>query len=132
MRKCIGLVLLVFLVACGGSASFQKYSASDVTKQLQAQGLAISDIKPDQRDPNSQAPNVAVEDMNFTIASITPKGGHVLIFKEQKDLDAMKAWYARFPDLAPYVYTNGNAMLQLNSGLPKLEADKFKAALETV
>jgi hypothetical protein len=42
----------------------------------------------------------------------------------------MEQWYAMFPAFAPYVYTNGNVLVQLNSALPKAEAERFKAALQ--
>ena len=125
--------VLVALVACGGTAptatpTFARYTADDVIAALQPVG--ISDVGPHVRDPKSVAPNTYSDARDFTITSIAPKGGQVQIFTSASDLAAMQAWYARFPDLVPYVYVQGNALVQLNNTLPKAEAEKFKAAVE--
>ncbi len=124
---------LVALVACGGTAptatpAFARYTADDVVKALMP--LGISDVQDGKRDPNSVAPNTYTASKEFAIPSIAPKGGQVQIFASASDLAAMQTWYARFPDLAPYVYVKGNALVQLNNTLPKAEADKFRAAVE--
>jgi hypothetical protein len=123
----------VALVACGGTSptatpAFARYTADDVIKALQP--LGISDVKEGTREPGTIAPNTYTANKEFTITSIAPKGGQVQVFATASDLAAMQAWYARFPDLAPYVYVKGNALVQLNNTLPKAEADKFKAAVE--
>jgi len=125
--------VLVALVACGGTAptatpTFARYTADDVTKALMP--LGITDIKAGTRDPKSVAPNTYTAAQEFSIPSIAPKGGQVQIFATASDLAAMQTWYARFPDLAPYVYVKGNALVQLNNTLPKAEAEKFRAAVE--
>lgn len=131
----LGLVLfaLIALAGCGGTSptvtpAFARYSANDVVSALQP--LGITDVRDGVRDPGAVAPNTHSASKDFTIPAIAPKGGQVLVFSTASDLAAMQAWYARFPDLAPYVYVKNNALVQLNNTLPKAEADKFKSALE--
>jgi hypothetical protein len=135
MRLVLVLVCLFGLVACGGvsptpTPAFPKYTADQVVAKITP--LGVSDVKPGTRDANAQSPNTTTASRDFAIASIAPKGGQLLLFDNAADVAGMQAWYARFPDLAPYVYVKGNALLQLNSTLPKAEADKFKAALDSL
>jgi hypothetical protein len=111
---------------------FRRYTADQVIAALQAAGLSISDVKAAPRDPNALAPDVAAETKTFAIASIAPRGGQVLSFNEPHDLQEMQAWFARFPDLAPYVYIRDNVMVQLHTSLPQAEAERFKVALEAM
>lgn len=125
--------VLVALVACGGTSAtptptFARYTVDDVVKALMP--LGISDVRLDPRASGAIAPNTASAERAFTIPSIAPKGGQVQVFASASDLAAMQTWYARFPDLAPYVYVKGNALVQLNNTLPKAEAEKFRAAVE--
>jgi hypothetical protein len=133
VRALLTLTLgLVALVACGGQAAtppptFARYTADEVIAALQP--LGITDIKEGTRDPKSVAPNTYTASKEFTIPSVAPKGGQVQVFSTASDLAAMQAWYARFPDLAPYVYVKGNALVQLNNTLPKAEAERYAAAV---
>lgn len=125
--------VLVALVACGGQSptptpTFARYTAEEVIAALRP--LGIADVKPLARDPQSVAPNTASDGREFAIPSIAPKGGQVQVFATASDLAAMQTWFARFPDLAPYVYVKGNALVQLNNTLPKAEAEKYRAAVE--
>lgn len=113
------------------NSSFKKYNADQVVAAIQKAGLPISDVQV-QQIGGTQAPATEVESKQFVIASVAPNGGQILIFDSQSGLDAKKAWYAKYPDLAPYVYVKGNAMLQLNSGLPKVEAEKYLNALNQI
>jgi hypothetical protein len=126
------LLALLALVACGTPAptatpTFRKYTVDEVVTALTP--LGITDVHFTPRAPEALGPNVATDQRDFTIPSVAPKGGQVLFFDEPADVAAMVAWYAMFPQFAPYVYTNGNVLVQLNSGLAKAEADRFKAAV---
>jgi hypothetical protein len=127
----LAVVLLAFLAGCGG-ASFQQYKAADAIAAFQQAGLPAENVKDAVRGADVVAPNLAIETKEFTIPAIAPKGGQVQVFKERKDLDTLVNWYAQFPALAPYVYTRGNVLVQLNAALPKPEAEKYKAALEAM
>lgn len=132
MWRVVALVVVVMaLVACGGD-SFQRYGADNVVQAYRKAGLSVEDVRAGTRSAQDQSPNVATEAKDFTIASIAPKGGQILVFKTQKDLDTMKTWFAQFPALAPYVYAHGNVLVQLNSALPKAEAEKYRSALEAL
>ncbi len=131
----VALLFLVVLVACGGAGptstpTFPKYTADQVIAKIQP--LGVTGVKPGTRTADSLAPNTYIDNQEFTIASIAPKGGQVMIFGSAADVAGIQAWFARFPDLAPYVYVKGNALLQLNSGLPKAQAEKFREALNTL
>jgi hypothetical protein len=150
VKRWVWLGLILLLVGCGSAAAptpnlvaaltvragaaaaagFQRYTADDVIKAFQDSDLAVADVTVDRRDPGALAPSGAIESKEFIVLSIAPKGGRVLIFREPQDLAAVQARFDRVPDLAPYVYTKGNALVQLNGGLPQAEAEKYKAALE--
>lgn len=115
-----------------GTFGTQRFTADQVIAALQAAGLSIGDVQAAPRDPNALAPDVAQETKTFSIASIAPRGGQLYIFTNAQDLQTMQAWFARLPDLAPYVYTNGTVLLQLHRSLPQAEAERFKAALATL
>jgi len=126
------LLALLALVACGTPAptatpTFRKYTVDEVVTALTP--LGITDVQYVPRDPAALSPNVATDRRDFTIPSVAPKGGQVLFFDTLADRAAMEQWYAMFPAFAPYVYTNGNVLVQLNSGLAKAEADRFRAAI---
>ena len=131
LRLVTMLLLILGLGACGATASptatFAHFTSADITKALTP--LGITNVKAAVRDPQSVAPNTARDNQEFTIPSIAPKGGQVMTFATPSDLAAMQAWFARFPDLAPYVYVNGNALVQLNSTLPQAEAEKYRVAV---
>jgi hypothetical protein len=160
MRWLLGaLVATCWLVACGGAptptatptptptprptippfptatpttvaAAFKRYTPDQVIAALMP--LGITDVKTGARSPQDQSPNTATARREFAIPSIAPKGGQVLLFDTALDVLGMQSYFARFPDLAPYVYVKGNALLQLDSGLPKAEAEKYRAALESL
>lgn len=138
MRAIVAVLCLGVLVACGGTSptptpAFPRYAIPAVVDAFKAAGLSVEDVRPGtpwkQGDP---WPNVALERQVFTIRAVAPNGGVIQTFAELKDREAMAAYYARFPDLAPYVYTHGNVLVQLNSGVAKAEAEKYRAALESL
>ena len=135
MRYLPVLLVLGALVACGGPSAtptpaFARYTPEQVAAKLAP--LGATDFREEARLPQDQSPNTATARRTFTIPAIAPKGGQVLLFDAPADVAGMQAWYARFPDLAPYVYVKGNALIQLNSTLPKAEAEKYRAALESL
>jgi hypothetical protein len=135
MRHLPVLIVLGALVACGGPSAtptpaFARYTVEQVVAVLAP--LGASDFRETPRSPQAQSPNTAIAQRDFTIPSIAPKGGQLLLFDSAADVAGMQAWYARFPDLAPYVYVRGNALIQFNSTLPKAEAERYRAALESL
>lgn len=152
MRRGIVLVLIVgaLLTGCGEGPGFmatstpaatattaatatptlKRYTPDDVTRVLSPLGASNFRFTPPASP--SLAPNTAIDQRDFAIPSVAPKGGQALFFDSAQDVAGMQAWYARFPDLAPYVYAKGNVVLQLNSGVPKVEAERYRMALESL
>ena len=138
MRWLIVLLALGALVACGGPSAtptpaFPRHTAADVVGAFKSAGLPAEDVRPG--TPWKQGdlwPNVATDRQVFTIPAVAPNGGVIQTFATAQDRDAMAAFYARFPDLAPYVYPHGNILVQLNSGVAKADAEKYRAALESL
>lgn len=128
----VALALIAALVSCGATPTPtpRQYTPDDVVRVLTPLGATGFVNTP--RASGDQSPNTATDQRSFVIPSIAPKGGQVLFFATAADVAGMQAWYARFPDLAPYVHTKGNVVLQLNSTLPKAEAEKYRAALDTL
>jgi hypothetical protein len=131
-------LVLVALVACGTPAPtatppFARYTPAQVLDAFAGAGLPVTDAAPGK--PWKQGdlwPNVAAERLVFTIPAIAPQGGVVQTFATAENLAAMRAYYVRVPDQAPYVYAHGNALVQLDNGLPPAEADRYRAALEAM
>lgn len=129
------LSLIAALAGCGGvsatpTPALHRYTPDDVARVLVP--LGASNFANTPRAANDQSPNTATAQRTFVIPSVAPKGGQVLFFDSAADVAGMQAWYARFPDLAPYVYTRGNVLLQLNSGVAIAEAERYRAALDTL
>ncbi len=111
-------------------AAFKRYTPDDVARVLTPLGASNFVFTP--RDPQSPAPNTTIDQRTFTIPSVAPRGGQALFFDSAADVAGMVAYFTRFPDLAPYVYAKGNVVLQLNSGVAKVEAEKYRMALESL
>jgi hypothetical protein len=138
------IAVILLLAACGGStggaaAASPQGSPTSSPKEYKAQaaidawtsgGLLTTDVAPcPAPDPNSPIPRTWAEDVCFTIPSIAPHGGQVMSFGTIKNENAIVAYFALFPALAPYVYAHANVVVQLNSALTAAEAAKFDAAL---
>ncbi len=108
---------------------FNTYSANEVVAAIENAELPIQDVEENEIG-GTAAPATEIESKSFVIPSVAPNGGQILIFADEQGLNSKKAWFDNYPDLAPYVYVKGNAMIQLNSGLPATEAAKYKTALE--
>jgi hypothetical protein len=137
MRR-LTLVLLVFLAACGlapptATPTFPQYTVPVVVNALTLPGLSVVNVRPappwQQGDP---WPNVARDRQVFDIPGIPSPGGLIQTFADQHDVDAMAAYYVHTPESQPYVYIWGNAILQLNSGLAKADAERYRQALEVL
>jgi hypothetical protein len=150
------IVLLLMLAGCGRTPTysqpepgFLRHDTTDVVRALEAAGLPIADLRPRAiatvtpnpdlpRQPRVRAggppiePMVEVEAHTFVIPSLGDKGGRIFIFDSGERLRAKQIWFARFPDLYPYVYVHQNVLLWLDGSLPAGEAARYKAALETL
>ncbi len=127
---------------------FLRYHAEDVVTVLRTAGLSVEQVtpkpiatatpNPDVRRPPRIAggpptdPMVEVEARSFTIAGLGGKGGDIFIFDSPERLRAKQIWFARFPDLYPYVYAHENVLLRLDAALPPEQAARYQAALETL
>lgn len=135
LRVVLVALSLIALVACGNpqatpTPTFRQFTSDRVVAAFARAGLPVTDAHPGQPwKAGDLWPNVALDRVVFTIPAIAPLGGVVQTFETPDDLAAMRAFYARLPDLAPYVYANGNALVQLGNGLSQAEAEQFNAAL---
>lgn len=149
----IGLIGL--LAGCGRmpmysqpEPGFRRHTADEVVAALQAAGLSIVQVTPRPiatATPNPDVlrrpriaggpptePMVEIEARTFVIPQFGPKGGRIFIFDSSERLRAKRIWFARFPDLYPYVYTRENVLLWLDGSLPAEESERFRAALESL
>ena len=83
--------------------SFYRYKASDVVGVFRDAQLPISDVK-NQEIGGTAAPATEVESQLFVIASVSPDGGQILIFDNEKGLNSKKVWFERFPNLAELLH----------------------------
>jgi hypothetical protein len=132
---------------------FLRHTADDVVEVWREAGLPVDDVQPRPiatatPDPdNRRAPRVSgapptepmieVEARNFHIppASSAPGKvirGQIYVFDSAERLRAKRIWFARFPDLYPYVYTHANILIKLDTAIGSEAAARYRAALETL
>lgn len=151
-RALLGLGALA-LAACSRPVTysqpepgFLRYHADDIVQALRAAGLSVVQVAPKPiatptPDPGRPRPPrvagrppsdpmVEVEARTFAIDGLGGKGGEIFIFDSRARLRAKQIWFARFPDLYPYVYTRENVLLRLDAALPPEQAERYKEALE--
>lgn len=141
----LALVCLPVLAACGsgglfgGSAEptplpFNRFTAQQILTALSENALGVQNV---QRDMlvGRDAPSTFSDRYIFEIERIAPNGGQLLIFNTPQDLAAWENYINRLRADAStrrsvvYVFTHGNAMLQLNASLTNDEANRFRAVL---
>lgn len=126
----------LLLSACGGEEAatpvpFARFDAQQVFDALTAAGLTIQNPVSN-TNAGRGAPLTFNQRYVFEIPRIAPQGGQVVIFRTTEDLKAWEDWIATLrnnPDTrrdVVYVYTNGNALLQLNANLTNQEASAFR------
>lgn len=127
---------------------FRRHDAAEVVQAFTAAGLPITQVQPrpiatatpDLSIPHQPRvaggpptdPMVEVEARDFVIPSLGDKGGQIYIFDSSERLRAKRIWFARFPDLYPYIYTYENILLKLDKALTKAQAERYRAALESL
>jgi len=147
-RRLVVIVMLMalpLLSACGSGGlfggpaeptalPFNRFSAQQVLTALIENGLAIQNI---QRDMlvGRDAPSTFSDRYIFEIEQIAPNGGQLLIFNTPEDMAAWENYINSLRANAStrrsvvYVFTHGNAMLQLNASLTNEEANRYRAVL---
>lgn len=141
----LALICVSVLGACGSGGlfggpgeptplPFNRFNAQQVLAALTASDLGVQNI---QRDMlvGRDAPSTFSDRYIFEIERIAPNGGQLLIFNTPQDLAAWENYINRLRANAStrrnvvYVFTHGNAMLQLNASLTNDEANRFRATL---
>jgi hypothetical protein len=129
-------IAIFALAACAPQATpapFDRFNSQQVIDALNAAGATIQNPVQDMivgRD----APVTFAERVVFEVPSIAPEGGQVLIFRTAQDLQAWTDYITSLQANADtrrsviYVYTNQNALLQLNANLTNAEATRYRDA----
>lgn len=142
----IGVLLMV--AALSGCASiggaptatplpFDRFSAQQMFEAFQAAGLSVQNAQSNTAAGRG-APLTFNERYTFEIARIAPGGGQVVIFRTPEDLQAWLDYIATLRNdpqqrrNVVYVYTNSNALLQLNADLTNQEAEAFRSVFLAV
>lgn len=132
--KITKLVLLsalsLALVACG-----KEQTASSVVEHFNAASLDLKNVAPIAPDANSPLPKSFKENIQFSLAEVTPKGGQLFVCDTKNNCDAIFAYFDLLKGLAgPYLYQSkdGKVVVQLNSGLKPETASKFEKALSSL
>jgi hypothetical protein len=134
--RALCLLAIFLLAACSSQAappSFNVLSAQRVIDALNAAGATVQNPVSD-TVVGRDAPATFSERVVFEVARIAPNGGQILIFQTAQDLQAWTEYIARLqadPDQRRsviYIYTNANAMLQLNADLTNQEAALYRDA----
>lgn len=146
---------LLVLTACGRTVTysqpepgFRRHGADEVVRALREAGLAVEAVAPRPiatATPNPEIarrprvaggpptePMVEVEARTFVIPEQRNAEGRLFIFDSGERLRAKRIWFARFPDLYPYVYVHENVLLWLDRRVPAAAAARYAAALEAL
>lgn len=127
----------ILLGACGTGEPattpipFARFDAQQIFDGLAAAGLTIQNPVSN-TSAGRGAPLTFNQRYVFEIPRIAPQGGQVVIFRTPEDLKTWEDWIATLRNNADtrrdvvYVYTNGNALLQLNANLTNQEAAAFR------
>lgn len=131
MKAVTGIVVAcaLLLSACGD----KQHTAASVVATLQKAGLQLDGVTPSPPNPDSPLPKSFLENVEFSIPEVAPKGGQLFVCDTKKNCDAIYAYYDALKALAgPYLYQSpdGKVVLQLNSGLTPQTGAKFEAALK--
>lgn len=134
--------LALYLSGCSGVAlpgqtptetprPFDRFTAQEVVDALIAAGLPLQNVQSD-ISVGRGAPLTFNERLIFEIPRIAPNGGQVVTFTNAEDMQAWQDWIVGLrsnPDTRRdviYVYTNQNAIIQLNAGLTNQEANVYR------
>ena len=103
-------------------------TAADVVNAFVAAGLDVGDVQPQTVSTTSASgpPMTETEAVGFSIASIAPHGGRIMIFADQRGMGQKVAWFQR---TGSDVITYHNALVWLDPDLTPTQVAAFRAAL---
>lgn len=115
-------------------SSARTSGSAEMIQAFQDAGLEVGEVYPVDEEPDWQAkpvPKTYAEATRFTIPSLGEDyGGRVFVFSTEQELAAVRDYYEGLDDpLRPYVYVEGDALLQMTNLLPEAEAENYRAAL---
>ncbi|GEM_PF-603643 len=128
-------------IASGGATPtptplpFDRFNGEEIFAAWQSMGLPLENIRVDM-SVGRDAPLTFVQRYVFEIPRIAPGGGQVVIFNTPEDLQAWTDWITTLrndPEQrrnVVYVYTNANALIQLNADLTNQEAAAYRTVFE--
>ncbi len=114
-------------------------SSAAVVQAFRDAGLEVGKSYPVEEEPgwNERAvPKTYEEAVRFSISSMgeetdgTVRGGRVFVFGSEEDLATMRDYYESLDSaIRPYLYSQGNVLVQINNQLPQAEAERYGAVL---
>lgn len=106
-------------------------SAQEVITALRVAGLPLDDLRPQPIGPAgpSGPPLTEREAWAFTIPSVAPSGGRLLIFADGDKLRKKAQWFTRTGTKATII-THDNVILWLDPALTPPETAHYRQALE--
>jgi len=113
------------------TSQIRLFAASDAVTAFRAAGLPLNDFHPQPAGPTgpSGPPATEREAWAFSIPSIAPRGGRLLIFADTDALQKKAAWYTHAGSDAA-ITIHGNTILWLDPALAPAEAARYRQALE--
>ncbi len=107
-------------------------SLTQATNAFSARGLEIISTRTMNRQDYGLAPLVATEGILFDAPSLCQDcGGNIFNFDNLESLEAMRSYYASLSkEKAGYIFTYGNILLRLSSGIPAEVAHSYAQALQ--
>ncbi len=110
-------------------------SSAEVIQAFRDAGLEVGGSFPVEQEENwdqRPVPKSYEEATRFEIPSLgEDAGGRVFVFGSERELAAVRDYYGGLTeDIRPYVYVEGNVLLQINHLLPEADAERYGAVLE--
>lgn len=128
-------VATLTLTACGGGGP--EHTAADVVSAFEDAGLEVESPTEMTKEDYGMAPMKADEGELFTVPALgDDKGGRILTYSSDSDLEDMKAYYddlgAESAMFFSWTAAEDNVLIQMNGDMSEKEFAKYEDALNTL
>jgi hypothetical protein len=120
-------ILTLALSTAVAAQSSRSFTAGEVVATLEGAGLNVDDLRQQDvaRVGPSGPPGTEQEAWGFSIPSVAPSGGRIMVFGDERSLEEKAEWFRRADAT---VLINANIILWLDSDLPADEAARYQSA----
>ena len=140
MALIAGVILALLDISLAAPVLFTP-SSDELVEAFRGADLEVGKSYPVRREPGWEESSVAdsfEEGTRFEIPSLgRDAGGRVFVCGSRDELEMMRIYYVNIeaffgPSSHSHLYDEGVVLLQINGGLPKAQADRYRSVLEEV